>query len=73
MPKTMYDRIKEMTQEELREFIYWVYLMGNKDGGNGVADCDLGFFGGAILDYAVDKLMPNGIADLWTKYESEVK
>jgi len=28
----MYDRIKFMTQDEMREFIYWVYMNGNQDG-----------------------------------------
>ena len=69
MPKTMYDRIKEMTRDEMQQFIYWVYLMGNKDGRIGFADSSLGFFGGVILDVPVEELMPNGISDLWDIYE----
>ena len=27
---SMYDRIKTMTAEEMRHFIYWVYMCGNE-------------------------------------------
>lgn len=26
--KTVYDRIKNFTRKEMRDFIYWVYMMG---------------------------------------------
>lgn len=48
----VYDRIKEMTPVELRNFIRWVYQQGNQDGRNGVGDSEMGFFGGAILCYS---------------------
>ena len=48
----MYDRIKEMTHMELRDFIRWVYLQGNQDGRNGVSDSEMGLFGGTILCYS---------------------
>lgn len=33
--KTVYDRIKNFTRKEMRDFIYWVYMMGQ-------ADCERG-------------------------------
>ena len=48
----MCDRIREMTNEELRNFIYWVYTQGKQDGRAGVSDSEKGFFGGAILAYS---------------------
>ena len=49
--EAMYYRIKQMTKYEMRKFIHWVYLNGKNDGAKGRADSELGFFGGAILDY----------------------
>lgn len=47
-----YDRIKQMTEKEMKMFIYWVYERGWDDHSNGVEDSpgDWSFFGGAICD-----------------------
>ena len=52
----MCDRIREMTNDELKNFIYWVYQQGNRDGRDGVGDSEMGFFGGAILAYSADTI-----------------
>lgn len=54
---TMYKKIKSMTQEEMKQFIYWVYMCGNKDGANELQDDEYGYFGGAFLDYDADEVM----------------
>ena len=69
MPETMYDRIKSMTPAELQQLIYWVYMCGNKDGQNREQDSPFGYFGDIFLHENPDKLMPNGIDDLWGLYE----
>ena len=48
----MCDRIREMTNIELRDFIRWVYQQGNQDGRNGIEDSEMGLFGGTILAYS---------------------
>ena len=64
--ETMYERIKRMTEEEMQEFIYWVYLCGNRDGQEGLEDSPGGFFGGFMLTKKVSEVMPhNKVADLW--------
>lgn len=63
--ETMYDRIKSMTKDEMRKFIYWVYKAGVKDGENDTCDSANGFFGGHIIDMPAEELIPNGLDDLW--------
>lgn len=69
--ETMYDRIKRMTPDEMRQFIHWVYLNGNEDGKK--LACDDGpdsYFGGAMLYLCVKKVMPNNkVDDLWDNFE----
>ena len=66
--ETMYDRIKRMTKDEMKDFVYWVYLMGNEDGYNYCCDSDGGYFGGHILTLDKTEVMPNDtIDDLWDK------
>lgn len=67
--ETMYDRIKRMTLGEMKEFVYWVYMNGNKDGEENI--CDSGgfetYFGGFVLTIPANELMPNGnVEDLWS-------
>lgn len=67
----MYERIKSMTQDEMREFIYWVYMNGNKDGEMNLCDSPVcSYFGGAMLNYDVSEVMPNNnVNDLWNAFE----
>lgn len=57
---TLYERIKDMTLEEMKNFIYWVYLCGNKDGAEGLQDCPSGYFGGYVLTLDAEKAIPGG-------------
>lgn len=52
MEMTFYERIKQMTEKEMKMFIYWVYQNGWTDHGNACEDSpgDWSFFGGAICD-----------------------
>ena len=64
----MYERIKQMTKDEMRKFIYWVYMSGVKDGENGTYDSANGYFGGYIVDVPAEELIPNGLDELWATY-----
>lgn len=69
--ETMYERIKRMTPEEMREFVYWVYLNGNKDGQIGLEDSPgcCSYFGGAMLLKDAREIMPNDTSeDLWDNF-----
>jgi hypothetical protein len=61
---TFYDKIKTMNKDEMRDFIYWVYMMGNYDGKADPSCCDsvLGYFGGGMLDEEYD-------SNYWEMYE----
>lgn len=62
--ETMYERIKRMTEKELREFIYIVYLCGNKDGKEMLCDSpDFSYFGDGFLHIKAYDLMPNDNVD----------
>lgn len=61
--KTVYDRIKNFTREEMRNFIYWVYMMGQADCERGLQDDESGYFGGAILDCDADNI-PENVSEL---------
>lgn len=69
--ETMYERIKRMTKEEMKTFIYMVYLCGNEDGRHSLRDSsgDCSYFGGAMLEKDVNDVMPNDdvndIRDTW--------
>lgn len=68
--ETMYDRIKRMNEDEMRNFIYWVYLNGNKDGEMGYCDSDAGYFGRYMLTNYASDIMPNdAVDDLWDTFE----
>lgn len=56
----MYMRIKNMSVEEMRDFIYWVYKNGNADGAENLCDdySWSSYFGGAMLCKDADDVMP---------------
>lgn len=68
--ETMYNRIKRMSMEEMRHFVYWVYQCGNKDGKLNCCDSEAGYFGGYVLTKLVSEVMPNdNVNDLWNKFD----
>lgn len=69
--ETMYERIKRMTPDEMRQFIHWVYLNGNEDGKElACDDSPCSYFGGAMLNLDVKEVMPNDkVDDLWDNFE----
>lgn len=55
----MYERIKNMTKEQMSDFIYWVYMNGNADEKDNLCDTyGNSYFGGALLDMDADDVMP---------------
>lgn len=70
MEETMFERIKQMTNEETKEFVYWVYMCGNEDGRQGLCDSESGFFSGYVLNKQANELMPNDSTDdLWDNFD----
>lgn len=68
--ETMYDRIKRMTKEEMRQFVYWAYLCGNRDGAKNLEDSPNSYFGGHMLNLEAKTVMPSDdINDLWDTFE----
>ena len=70
--ESMYERVKRMTLDEMRHFVYWVYMNGNKDGEDGLCDsCGFGsYFGGHMLTKDAVEVMPNDIVDdLWDRFD----
>lgn len=68
--ETMYERIKRMTEDEMRNFVYWVYLNGNEDGKIHCCDSEAGYFGGYMLTKLAHEVMPHdSIDDLWDNFE----
>lgn len=62
--ETMYERIKRMDEEELRRFIYLVYLAGNNDGLENLCDDpECSYFGDGFLHIKANDLMPNDNVD----------
>lgn len=61
---TLYERIKQMTIEEMQVFMYWVYLSGNKDGSEDLQDSPNGYFGGHFLTLDVNEVIPFNNLDL---------
>lgn len=69
MKKTMYERIKDMSEEEMKGFIYMVYLAGNNDGKNNMCDSPSGYFGGVMLNMDASEVMKNDdVNSLWDKW-----
>lgn len=47
---TMYEYVKQMSEDEMQRFVYWVYSCGNDDGFNFREDSpNCSFFGSEIL------------------------
>ena len=62
--ETMYERIKRMSEDEMRKFIYIVYLCGNEDGREMLCDSpDSSYFGDGFLRVNANVLMPNDEVD----------
>ena len=56
--ETMYERIQRMSKEEMRDFIYWVYMNGLADAKDGLWDFgDDSYFGGAWMDMDATDVM----------------
>lgn len=68
---TMHERVKRMSPEELRQFVYWVYLCGNRDGRQYMEDSPVvSYFGGVMLNMDSTEVMPNdNVRDLWDNFE----
>lgn len=67
--ENMYERVKQMSMDEMKQFVYWVYRCGNKDGRHECECSPSGYFGGYILTLPVASLMPNdNIEDIWDKF-----
>lgn len=45
MPEKFYEYIKNMSEEEMNHFIYWVYMHGQLDADWDLRDDESGFFG----------------------------
>ena len=56
---TLYERVKQMTLEEMKTFLYWVYLSGNKDGSEDLQDSPSGYFGGYFLTLDAKEVLTN--------------
>ena len=78
---TMYERIKNMTMEEMRHFVYWVYMNGNEDGKECFCDDfieedeNCSYFGSSMLNLPVRRVMPNDNVkeDLWNSFNAIYK
>lgn len=72
LKETMYDRIRRMTPEEMKTFVYWVYLNGNRDGATNCCDSPRAYFGGAMLNKDAREVMPNdNVKNLWDNFKEE--
>lgn len=71
--ETMYDRIRNFSEEDMVEFVYWVYIKGNYDGYCHWQDYSTkGFkddFTGRLLRLDANRLIPNGVNDLWEHFD----
>lgn len=70
---TVYERIKTMTEEEMRGFCYWIYLMGNTDGEYLYCDSPGGYFGGYFLGLDIEEIMPNNDISFLQKLLEEAR
>lgn len=69
--ETMYDRVKRMTPEEMRQFVYWVYLCGNRDGAKGIEERPGRYFDGHMLNMNAKQVMPDdNVNDLWDNFKA---
>jgi hypothetical protein len=63
MNMNMYEYIKTMSLEEMKAFIFWVYMNGNKDGNDGLCDDMSGYFGGYLLKLPASDVLASMGAD----------
>lgn len=73
--ETMYERIKRMTESEMRKFVYLVYLCGNRDGMQSLEDCfgECSYFGGHMLTLDAAEVMPNdNVNDLYDTWKDNL-
>ena len=70
--ETMYERIKRMSESEMREFVYFVYLCGNRDGADHYCDTKgNSYFGCHMLTKEAKEVMPNDdVQDLWNAFKT---
>lgn len=56
----MYNCIKNMNEEQMKNFVYWVYKNGVADGIDGAWDdyCIYSYFGGAMLNMDANDVLP---------------
>lgn len=56
----MYEFIRSMSKEQMRDFIYWVYMNGHADAKYKLCDNygDCGYFDGTILNMDMADVMP---------------
>ena len=64
---SVYEKVKNMSLEEMKKFIYWVYVNGVNDGRANSYDDESGYFGGRVLEYDSNIVFPDGTVDslLW--------
>ena len=64
---SIYEKVKNMSLEEMKRFIYWVYINGVKDGQANSYDDESGYFGGHVLEQEANTVFPDGTVDslLW--------
>lgn len=58
--ESFYERVKRMTLEEMKAFVYWVYTNGNNDGKDGLQDDESGYFGGYMLELPAEDVIATG-------------
>lgn len=69
----LFEKVKTMSLDEMKTFMYWVYLCGNKDGAEDLQDSPSGYFGGYFLELDADDVIPYGdVNTLYDKLEQKI-
>ncbi len=63
---SVYEKVKNMSLEEMKKFIYWVYTNGVNAGKANLYDDKSGFFGGRVLEYDANIIFPDGTVESLT-------
>ena len=68
--ETMYERIKRMSEKEMGEFLYAIYLFGNKDGSEMLCDSpESSYFKNNLINAKANNLMPSdNVSDLYDSF-----
>lgn len=68
--ETMYERIKRMSEQEMGEFLYIIYLIGNDDGSEMLCDSpESSYFRNKLVHNKANDLMPNdSVSDLYYNF-----